>query len=211
MTDDAWEPIAEAIARGDADGVAALIEALDEADRLRLNARAKKVAKRYDDALGSGVGDAAHAALLGTSSSAAALQVPWFGLEVRDRLVRCRPREWRQDWAERMLASEIPELIWKEVHQLVKDGVIDEPESVGYITGAVGGMWFSQDNEPPSALAEILRGEAQWVERHLWRLFDLEETALTSTDAFHVDEQSWHIALRELAADGTISRDRLLD
>lgn len=86
-----------------------------------------------------------------------------------------------------------------------QDGSIDRPTAPGYVTGAV-------DNLPPPAqrglprplaLAEILRGEPQWLERDLWDLFTIEETDLTARDSWG-DEAPWRTTLATLAADGTI-------
>ena len=61
-------------------------------------------------------------------------------------------------------------------------------------------------------LASSLRDEREWLRQDLWRLFEVEEAAFGSRDSWHPHGvQTWPDALRELAADGTIPRDRLLD
>ncbi|MEY2513454.1 MAG: hypothetical protein QOJ89_812 [bacterium] len=217
MAEDAWQPLAKRIARGDMAGVVALLEALDEPARKRLSTQAKKAATeagwnrtaRYE---------AAHAAQFGTGGAVAAVRQWWIPNDrrtnaLRERLVRCRPRAWRQEWAERTCSRDIGWAWndWKVVHRMVKDGVIDRPEADGYVTGAVTALpdWRSGRTPEGRALADILRREPEWLERDLWQLFAIEATGLTTADTSV--PMMWQTALVTLAADGVVSRERLLD
>jgi uncharacterized protein DUF6493 len=217
--DDVWQSVADAIARGDVAEVVDRIESLQEGERKRLSTRAKREAKaREDDRWPPGGGKdvelrraragAADAAVFGTGGSAAAARSWWLAWDaggMRERLVRCRPREWRQDWAERvMTGDEVRHWDWPIVHGMVKEGLIDRPEAAGYVSGAVHGM--------ARPLAATLRSEPEWLSNDLWRLFEVEEAGLSTGDSWQPQgEKSWTATLCELAADGTISRDRLLD
>ncbi len=229
-----WQPFADAIARGDAADVVARLESLDERERKRLSTRARLQAKALVDDAGwtsnlrtkqaeqrRAMGNAAEAAVFGTGGSAAAARSWWLAWTdggLRERLARCRPREWRQDWAERVLRdSEVRTGDWRIVHRMVKDGLIERPAAPGYVTGAVGGMYEWSEAGDGSLhvsrpLAATLRAEREWLRHDLWRLFEVEEASPSSRDAWRPDGvQTWPDALRELAADGTIPRARLLD
>ena len=212
--------LAEAIDRGDLGAVVKELESLDEAERKRLSTRAKQQAKAHGfDTWPSNLGTresdmrrerlaAAEAAVFATGGAAAAARSWWFSWDdsgLRERLVLSRPREWRQDWAERVMSgTDTRRWDWTIVHRMVKAGEIDRPEAPGYVSGAVAGM--------PQPLARTLRSEPQWLEHDLWRLFEVEDAGLSTGDTWHPPgEQSWQEALCELAVEGTISRDRLLD
>ena len=67
-------------------------------------------------------------------------------------------------------------------------------------------------HKPSMPLADALRGEPEWLREDLWRLFEVDSTALSNQEAWKLpDVQSWQSALVELAADGAVPRDRLLD
>jgi hypothetical protein len=229
VVDEAWQLIADAIARGDVAEVVERLEALDEADRRRLSTHAQRAAKAipdedrwahgFDAELRHARATAADAAVFGTGGAAAGARSLSFLRHhaLRERLVRARSREWRQDWAERAMGErEISPNNWKIAHRMVKEGAIERPAAPGYVTGAVEGMHDYDegdvDRRRPHLLAATLRAEPEWLAEELWRLFEVEETALSSHDSWHQRfGQTWHAALRELAADGTISRARLLD
>ena len=213
MPDEVWHQLEVLIRRGDLEGVVAALEPLDERTRRKL----APLARRESDKTRN---DAAEAAVYGTGGASAAVR-GWWDLSdhrvLRDRLIRARPREWRQDWAERVLADEISaRWDWAIVHLMVKDGLIERPQAPEYVTGAVLGMreldlaggW----RNPRQSLTQALRGEGEWLADDLWRLFEIEETPLAGTEIWMAAQGlSWQDALCELAADGTVPRDRLLD
>jgi len=191
VADDAWQPFAKLIAKGDAAGVVALLEPLDETARKRFSTQAKRAAKEVGWGR-SGRHDAAHAAQFGTGGPAASVRQWWFlsgddAGPLRERLVRSRPRAWRQEWAERV-CSQVGDAgtwgQWELVHGMVQDGAIDRPESQGYVVGAVASLpdWSWPRSAAARPLADILRGEPAWLQRDLWELFAIEETGLTSAD-----------------------------
>ena len=190
MSDDVWAPLAVAIERGDEDAVVALLEPLDEPARRRLSGHAQRALKRLppesfvheegesweDDVRQREVHTAARTAVFGTSGSAAAAQARWLS-PAHERLVRQRSREWRQDWAERSLATVADgQGAWAAIHRLVRDGLIERPQAIGYVTCAPSGMYTFGG----SSLATTLRSEREWLDTMLWHFFTVEDVGLTS-------------------------------
>jgi hypothetical protein len=230
VTQVAWQPFAEFIERRDLAGAVAAIEALDEPGRKRLGKLAKPEVEELEnegrwpqpgtarwqerrDRL-----DVAEAIRFGTGGAAAAVRGRWYPWEgeddLRERLVRCRPRVWRQDWAERTLADpEWRHWDWPVVHRMVKDGLIDRPDEPGYVAGAAMGIRDIPRRQRAGSvrpLADVLRGEQEWLRTDLWQLFAIEDSGLTAQGGGG-GHQSWLEALCELEADGTVPRERLLD
>lgn len=224
-----WEKLAALVDRGDTAGVVAELRPLDEAARKKLAKRARALAKDLEQrSLTAGWQkyarrrNAAESLVFGTGGAAAAARQDWFTWQsdedARYELVQQRPREWGQDWAERVL--EIPETgerVWRLVHRLVREGKMDRLQTAGYLRHAVIGFYeFDAPSRWPMRarrpLAEILREEHAWLEVDLWRLLAIEESNLTARAAWKVEgEQSWIDALVELSAEGRIDRQRLLD
>jgi hypothetical protein len=215
VAEDAWQPLAKRIARGDVAGVVALLEVLDEPARKRLSTQAKRAAKEAGWGR-SARDEAARAAQFGTGGAVAAVRQWWIPVDrdssaLRERLVRCRPRAWRQEWAQRTCsrADGWAWNDWKLVRAMVKEGLLDRPEADGYVTGAVTALPDWSRPEPiRRPLAKILRDDPAWLEHELWQLFAIEETGLTTVDA---QGAIWQTAFVTLAADGVLPRDRLLD
>jgi Family of unknown function (DUF6493) len=212
VADDVLHQIERRVAHRDYDGLLEVLVALDEPERRRVStAVRKKFADRWDDL--------ARAAVFATGGAAAGARGFWYPTDPasKERLIRARSREWRQDWAERAMADDdAPRWDWAIVHRMVKDGVIDRPEAPGYLTAAVWGIRsldprYDARNRTITPLAELLRREPAWLEVDLWRLLALEDAGLTSRDGDWGGHQSWRDALCELAAEGTVPRDRLLD
>jgi hypothetical protein len=229
---DVWQGIVDAIKQGDTEAVVTALEQLDEDERKRLSTRAKQAADVYAPenrwAWNSmdkrtqrrRAADAALAAVFGTGGSAAAARMWWIpdNMSLRERLIRTRPPEWRQDWAERAMSERDPRhWDWPVVRRMVTDGLIERPSAIGYLVGAVGGM-HSQIDHPGTGprvrvLAETLRAAEDFLQHELWRFFEVEEIGLSSRDGLapRWGGQSWQQALCELADEGTVSRQRLLD
>ena len=217
MAEDAWQPFAKLISKGDLAGVVAALEVLDEPARKKLSTAAKRELKNLSGSIRQGRLNAANAAVFGTGGAVAAARQWWMGgvdEGLRERLVRMRPAAWRQEYAERICADRdaVRWGQWAIVHRMVKDGSIDRPSSPGYVTGAVDHLpqWAPRRDAAQRPLADILRGEPEWLERDLWELFAIEESGLTARDSWG-DPPVWRTALRALAAQGVIARERLLD
>ena len=186
MAEDAWQPLAKLISKGDVAGVVAAIEALDEPARKRLSTQARRAAKEAGSGRAAG---RAHGRSSGRAARSPAREWWWLNAqeELRERLVRCRPRDWRQEWAERICsdAEAVRWGQWRTVHQLVVDGSIDRPAAQGYVTGAVDALPETQTHGgPPRPLAEVLRSEPGWLQHDLWELFAIEESGLTARDSW---------------------------
>jgi hypothetical protein len=140
--------------------------------------------------------------------------------DVTEVVIRSRPRAWRDRWAD--LATRDPDgpqapAAWRLVRRLVADGACAEPAHDAWVLGAIRGLlgrgegWdpWGRTGEP---LVEALRADQRFRDHGLWRLFEVPGTADAGLHRVGTGtDDPWASALVELAADGTIERDRLLD
>lgn len=86
---------------------------------------------------------------------------------------------------------------------------LDDTYVLAMISGLTGRFQGEQSK------ADLLRADPELLDQAFWRIFDIEgnrEVSLVNVDRFHGPEtQSWQEAVLELAADGTIDRQRVLD
>jgi len=120
-----------------------------------------------------------------------------------------RGRAWCQQFADARIA-EHPNRI-REVREMVSRRMCDAPAHDNFLLGHIS--WLQhQDGE--GRLAETLRRHSDFLARDLWRLFEIDgqsDCNLAGADKYSSATKNWSDALRELAADGTLPRDRLLD
>lgn len=125
---------------------------------------------------------------------------------------------WLDTWVKKRLDGEFPELDWATVRQLLKAGVIQKPDSDGYMTLFIQGMrgYDRREKAPYVPTSERLKREPEYLEDEVWRIFEFENHALT-TDWYSrakdapENYETWPDALVRLANEGDIDRDRLLD
>lgn len=196
----AWEAIELAADAGEPERVADLCLALDESDRARLSARSAALAQRLHHGRWNEpvprAGQTARFALgpLITDDEFH-LEPPYSHLE---RLVRSRPRRWRDAWAQwtahRGHADKVAS--WRTLRRLIRDGLCTAPDSTGLLLRAL------DESERP---ADELRAFPELLEAEIWAPFAVEHAAWNDY------WPAWQAALTELSADGTIARERLLD
>lgn len=152
--------------------------------------------------------EAAGIALAGTATLAELKGLGWRAFHLSeaacDTLAARRP-EWLGGWAEWVLA-ENPRS-WGTVRRLVREGILPPLTGDAYISGMIGCPW------PDSALA-FLRRDPELLRAEVWRLFEVEgggEDSLAARDKYSRAENTWSAALRTLAEEGALDRDRLLD
>jgi uncharacterized protein DUF6493 len=122
-------------------------------------------------------------------------------------ILRARRPEWLGAWAAWIL-GEAPHA-WGTVRRLQREGLCTVPEDERYVIGMIYGWWTW------GSIRNLVLDDPEVRERHLWSLFRVEgnaEHSLMAHDAGVLDpERRWDQALARLAAEGEISRDRLLD
>ncbi|RKR87723.1 hypothetical protein BDK92_2015 [Micromonospora pisi] len=103
--------------------------------------------------------------------------------------------------------------IFEEIRAHERAGSITLAVDDTYVLAMISGLTGQFQNE--QSKADLLRADPDLVDRAFWRIFEVEgnrEVSLTNVDRFLGPEtQSWQEAVLELAADGTIDRQRVLD
>jgi hypothetical protein len=116
---------------------------------------------------------------------------------------------WLADFADRMLREQWAQLRWKHwqvVRDLVRRGLIDKPDRPQYTAAMVAGV-YAWDSGHERLVLTALRGDPGPLDDEVWRLFTVPEAGAELDDGY----TGWEEALFTLAAEGAISRDRLLD
>jgi hypothetical protein len=156
---------------------------------------------------------AACAALLASGSPSELArhdQVFWKADQASAALTERRP-PWLSGLAETLMAKSVRH--WDLCYRLVMTGLCQRPTSENWCLGflSAGGGWVgfhSPVKSPDQHLSDPV-----FVERELWRLFEIEGTSVLSfmnIDRFS-NGRPWATALLAHAAEGKIPRARLLD
>ncbi|MFI6763204.1 DUF6493 family protein [Micromonospora sp. NPDC050417] len=103
--------------------------------------------------------------------------------------------------------------VFDEIRAQERAGSITLAMDDTYVLAMISGLTGRFQNE--QSKADLLRADPELVDRAFWRIFEVEgnrEVSLTNVDRFLGPEtQSWQEAVLELAANGTIDRQRVLD
>jgi hypothetical protein len=130
------------------------------------------------------------------------------------RAFAARRPDWIDRWVERELSVESWAVDWPFIRDLVREGVCGKPSSDDYIVQMVAcrlGSWRSK-----RPLVEVLKADPGLLEDEIWRTFEVDPQG---GNLFHNDEAqwagehkelSWGAAFVELAREGVIDRQRLL-
>lgn len=127
------------------------------------------------------------------------------GQRFLDALARAHLR-----WMAETMAG-VPEFPLIRDHQ--RSGTITVSFDDTYVLAMISGLTgrFQGDRSK----ADLLRADPELLDQAFWRIFEVEgnrEVSLANIDRFQGPEtQSWQEAVLELAADGTIDRQRVLD
>jgi Family of unknown function (DUF6493) len=162
---------------------------------------------------------AARGAVLATSSFSQWKGVKSHGLpsnELAFRILSDRKPEWLDELIE-FVCDEEDQLNdrWPLIRRLVREGYCGAPRRSRYIDRMMNSLqseaWASK-----VGLKDVLLGDPGLLEHEIWRIFETEPgrraVQLFTAGMRGVPEESaWEVALPQLASDGNISRDRLLD
>lgn len=206
MAVDPVQPFGEVIERGDLKLLLDLLDALPEADRPAVRELAVGRSDLWADQM-SLTADACTIVLYATAKPRSASMAWVYNIEDRfgliERLVRARPRRWRQAWANYVCSGEgrSVDLPWLAIRRLVLRGSIDRPEGELYVSRALAGFGYLEQRGG-ATMPEELRADLAFLGDELWNVF-----ALSAPDF----DERWRCALLQLADEGVIARDRLLD
>ncbi|MEL6211175.1 MAG: DUF6493 family protein, partial [Pseudomonadota bacterium] len=172
--------------------------------------------------------DALNVALLGTATLGTLRKLTWRVCPRPETLVaavRAFKPDWLDRWVEAMLEDNPYNL--QRVECLWLEGLCAKPDSEAYTLGLYvaprTGVWPLRMGDTDRAtarrpinkgLACRLRARPDVLETDLWRFFEVEgsgEFSLAAYDKYAKGGQAWDEALVALAADGLVSRARLLD
>jgi hypothetical protein len=203
-----------AMAAGDADGCVELLAELTEPERREL---APTAIRSYRDAhreywSPSHVNrsppdpvrarlDGAFLAMLGTATLSEIKKAP-YGWDARayDVLTARRPA-WLGEWCEWVLSER--GWAWDVVRRMVRERLCQRPASDMYF------LWMLERQSPKQLLVD----DPELLDHEIWELFRIEgnsRLSLSGVDKY-VSRVSWSQIFVELAAEGRISRQRLLD
>ena len=219
MSDAGKAVLLDRIEAGDVAGTVAFLEGLSESERAALS---KDVTRAYKALWGRQFGDApppegaeeaARLAVLGAGrlSDIKRMRTP---LHIREeahfRMLSTRPRAFVQQLAD-WLSQETPWLA-NLVLDLMARGLCDQPSHDEFLLGLISA--YGSATEEDGGLAGTLRDRPDFLQRDLWRLLAVEgsgEFSLAAHDKYAGPHNAWGAALIALAADGVVSRERLLD
>jgi hypothetical protein len=133
-------------------------------------------------------------------------------------VLSARRPPWVGEWAEAIIswggrnASWIGTAVrWPFVRRLVREGLCARPRGTQYIQGMISGI------VPPHGgdIRTALLGDPALLEADVWEIFETEPTrgmyGLLPIGGWTDPTHRWEVALAGLAADGYLSRARLLD
>ncbi|BDI34291.1 hypothetical protein CCAX7_63420 [Capsulimonas corticalis] len=143
-------------------------------------------------------------AVLGTASLSEIQKLNFFLWEdsAYDIMAARRP-EWLAAWCEWTLLRNASD--WAVVRRLVREGICPQPQSDRYF------LWMTERAAQNDVKAFLLR-DPDLLDNELWRLFEIEgDSAVSLNNSEKYGKSKWSHALLELAEEGRISRERLLD
>ncbi len=162
---------------------------------------------------------AARAAVLSTATFSQWKGVKGHGLpsnEAALRILSDRRPEWLPELVELVCdEEEALNARWDLIRRLVREGYCRAPESPRYIHRMIEGVQ-SEAASKNTPLARVLLDDPGLLDHEIWRIFDTEPGPRTihllaaRTEGYPA-EYTWEGALAQLAGEGKISRDRLLD
>jgi len=202
-----------AIEAGDAERALGLMSTLTESERRAL---APIVARAHEGAHRACQSDndrhkwLRHAvsvlALFGTATLSQVRSCPFESSDDRiaDVLIARRPT-WLQEWCDGVATRR-----WGIVRRIVRAGACQRRRSEAYALGLMLHVSRLQKADPRHVLAE----QPELLEEEIWDFFRYEgvsDISLAAMDKYTSTDRRWSVVLAELAAQGKIPRERLLD
>ncbi len=130
------------------------------------------------------------------------------GMEAAYAVLADRRPPWLVQWAEMVLDDHgwFVYGAWPLVRRLIRDGLMERPDSDAYVRALVPAMWTHQQG-----VRAELEADPDLLEWEVWRLFEVEagEVCLATIDGGA--REGWSSGLVALAAEGRLDRGRLLD
>jgi hypothetical protein len=163
---------------------------------------------------------AARAAVLATASFSQWKGVKGHGLpsnEMAFRILSDRRPEWLGELVEQV-CDEVDQLnmTWPLIRRLVREGYCAAPRSASYIDRMLSALASQSPRWTTGGPKRSLLDDPGLLEHEIWRIFETEPgrgavQLFTLAIQGAPPEATWEGALVELAGEGRISRDRLLD
>lgn len=130
-------------------------------------------------------------------------------------ILRQRPRAWVEQFVDILVQRSAQDVHW--VLPAVELGLCDRPTHDHFTFGLITSIL--NDESTPAAtrqerLQQALRDSATFLSEHLWRVLDPRTPAELAEGYgrwIYKDAEIWGAALAQLANDGLLDRDRLLD
>jgi hypothetical protein len=161
----------------------------------------------------------ARAAVLLTASLSQWKSVSRYGLpsdKLVLRILRHRRVTWLNEMVELICESDDPfHSRWNLIRELVREGLCAPPRSGIYIDRMLR-VLMDESSDTKRSLKAVVLKDPGLLEHEIWRIFETEPEPrstglLTPVEFIGRPEQLWEVALVELAEEGKISRERLLD
>ncbi len=166
---------------------------------------------------------AAQVAVLATAPVGALKKLGPRGLPPIDdavAVISARRPPWLGEWVEAVLSWGSPTdpmfnlgARWRLVRRLVRAGLCPPPPTDRYINGMIEGM--SMRRYAGTTLRAALVDDPGLLESEIWAIFETEplpgRLAILPVDPGGPPEDRWELVLAKFAAEGRISRTRLLD
>jgi hypothetical protein len=154
--------------------------------------------------------DMARVAALACCSLAQLKKIGWRGIpedETAYQVLADRRPDWLEEWSK--MALEIQPRNFSLVRRLVREELCSRPNSENYWLG----MLHSDELGRFGKVRDGLLADPGLLDE-IWKLFEIEgngENSLAARDKYSRPENTWEMALVELAAEGKLPRDRLID
>lgn len=136
-------------------------------------------------------------------------------------VLSARRPPWAGEWMETILSSARLDSgsiagvgLWSLVRALIREGFCARPAGARYIQAFIAGVSACQSVQERT-IREVLLDDPELLDDEVWRIFDTELPlglqGIFSTDRYGDAEEGWDAALAQLAAEGRLSRTRLLE
>ncbi len=134
------------------------------------------------------------------------------------KILSDRQPDWIDEWIGERLKGEWKQIDWLTLRALIKKGVCQKPASDGYLelmASSMPGSWGEKDDDNFIPLSKKLLAESELLKDEVWRLFEIDTVAFKNESFYenHASSQyeTWAMALKRLACEKHLDRDRLLD